>query len=235
MRLCVLLPAFNEESTIRGLIKEIRLFVKDVIVVDDGSLDSTAKLANEEKVYVISHKKRSGKGAALRSGFEYVLNNNFDAVITMDSDFQHDPSELSKFIRCAETSSSDIIIGNRMAEKKGMPLMRRLTNKIMSLILSVLIKQRIPDTQCGFRLIRKNVLQNIALTSMNFEIESEILLRAAQKKFKIESMPIKAIYLGRKSHISPFLDTLRFMRFLTKMTIETSYPGFFNRKIRHER
>jgi glycosyltransferase involved in cell wall biosynthesis len=221
MRLCVLLPAFNEESTIRGLIKEIRLFVKDVIVVDDGSLDSTAKLANEEKVHVISHKERAGKGVALRSGFEYVLKNNFDAVITMDGDFQHDPSELCKFIRCAEASSGDIIIGNRMAEKKGMPLMRRLTNKTMSLILSALIKQHIPDTQCGFRLIRKNVLQNVSLTSMNFEIESEILLKAAQKKFKIESIPINTIYLGRKSHINPFLDTLRFMKFLMKMTIET--------------
>ncbi len=221
MRLCVLLPAFNEESTIRGLIKEIRLFVKDIIVVNDGSLDSTENLASKEKVHVISHKERAGKGVALRSGFEYALKNNFDAVITMDGDFQHDPSEIIKFIRCAEVSSSDIVIGNRMAEKKGMPFIRRLTNKTMSLILSVLIKQYIPDTQCGFRLIRKNVLQNVSLTSMNFEIESEILLKAAQKKFKIESIPIKAIYSGRKSHISPFLDTLRFIRLLMKMTRET--------------
>ncbi|MBM3253146.1 MAG: glycosyltransferase family 2 protein [Candidatus Omnitrophica bacterium] len=217
MVLCVLLPAFNEEIRIGGLIEKIMLFVPNVVVVDDGSLDSTAESATNKKAYVIKHPKRFGKGSALRSGFEYVLEKNFDAVITMDSDGQHDPYEIQKFIKCAKCSSSDIIIGNRMLEKRVMPYIRRLTNKIMSIILSKLIRQLVPDTQCGFRLIKKEVLQKITLTSKNFEIESEVLLRASQNNFKIESIPIKTIYSGKKSYINPILDTIRFIVLLVKI------------------
>ncbi len=217
MELCVLLPAFNEGLNIGRLIEEIMRFVPDVIVVDDGSNDSTSQCALGKGAHVIRHSRRLGKGAALRSGFEYILKKGYDAVVTMDSDNQHDPQEIPKFITSAKNSSSGIIVGNRMLEKTNMPLIRKLTNMTMSFILSLLMKQPLPDTQCGFRLIKKEVLSKITLTSSNFEIESEILLRARQKNFEIESIPIKTIYLNKKSHINPLLDTLRFIILLIKV------------------
>lgn len=216
MELCVLLPAFNEGLNIGRLIEKIAHFVPDVIVVDDGSTDSTSECALDKGAHVIRHSRRLGKGAALRSGFEYILKKGYDAVITMDSDNQHDPQEIPKFIKSLKDSSSGIIVGNRMLEKVKMPLLRKITNMAMSFILSLFMKQFVPDTQCGFRLIRKEVLSKINLTSRNFEIESEILIKAKQKNFEIESIPIKTIYLNKKSHINPLLDTLRFIILLIK-------------------
>ncbi len=214
MKIGVLLPVFNEEGTIGILIKKIKLVVSDVVIVDDGSSDSTVAIAGKEGVHLINHTKRMGKGQALISGFEYMLKEGYDAVITMDGDLQHDPKELSNFIGMAQESPVDIIVGNRIDRKKSMPLVRRLTNQIMSEIISMLVKQDIPDSKCGYRLIKRNVLEDIKLKCKNFEIESEILLKAGKRNFKIGSILIKTIYLDRKSYINPFIDTCRFFALL---------------------
>ena len=96
-----------------------------------------------------------------------------------------------------------------------MPLLRIITNRFMSLIISAFARQYIPDTQCGFRLVKKEVLQKITLSTSKYETESEILIKAARLGFKIEFVPIKTIYSGQKSQINPFVDTLRFLRFIT--------------------
>ena len=134
----------------------------------------------------------------------------------MDGDGQHLPEEIPNFIRIAEHSNGSIFVGNRMSKTRNMPLLRILTNKFMSWLISQVARQKIYDTQCGFRLIKSDVLRKVSLKTSKFEIESELLIEASRLGFKIESVPIKSVYAGEKSQINPFLDTIRFIKFILK-------------------
>lgn len=214
MKTCVIIPTYNESRTIGGLVSDIKRKGLDVVVVDDGSVDDTGRIAKNRGAHLISNIKNRGKGASLKRGFEHVLQKNYAAIIVMDGDGQHNTEDLLRFIKIARTSNAELIIGNRMGDTRSMPLLRRLTNKIMSHFISNLAEQEIPDTQCGFRLIKRHVLEKIELISLKFEIESEILIKAAKEKLKILSIPIKTIYQGESSKINPLKDTLRFIRML---------------------
>lgn len=216
MKLCVVIPTYNESLTIADLIRQLKKQDLDVLVIDDGSTDNTAGIAERNGATILSNAKNEGKGASLVKGFNYALAHNFDAVITMDGDGQHSAWDIPYFIRLAEYSDSQVFIGNRMAKVKNMPALRFLTNKFMSWLISGIIKQNIADTQCGFRLIKKDVLEKITLKTNKFEIESELLIQAGRLGFKIESVPINTIYRGEKSRINPFTDTLRFIKFIIK-------------------
>ena len=216
MKLCVVIPTYNESRTIAGLISQLKKQDLDVLVIDDGSDDNTAGIAERNGAVILRNTKNEGKGASLIKGFNYALTHNFDAVITMDGDGQHSPADIPYFIRLAEYSDGKVFIGNRMSKVKNMPRLRFLTNKFMSWLISGIIKQNISDTQCGFRLIKKEVLEKINLKTDKFEIESELLIQAARLGFKIESVPINTIYTGEKSRINPFTDTLRFVKFIVK-------------------
>jgi len=217
MKVCVVIPTYNEESSIGSLVREIKDRGFDTLVVDDGSKDNTAEIASQNGSIVLKNKKNLGKGFSLRRGFDFVLENDYQAILTMDGDGQHSPAYISEFLEFAKEKNAKVIIGNRMKSSSKMPMVRFLTNKIMSLVISFLCKQRIPDSQCGFRLIKKEVLNKINLFTKNFEIESEILIRAAKAGFKIESLPIKSVYKGQTSSINPILDTLRFIRFILRV------------------
>jgi len=210
------IPTYNEANTIADLVRNIRQQGLDVLVIDDGSCDDTSKIAQDNGAAVLRNVNNEGKGASLIKGFRYALTKDFDAVITMDGDGQHLPEEIPYFIRLATYSDSGIFIGNRMSKRRNMPFVRVLTNKFMSWLISYAAKQNIPDTQCGFRLIKKYVLEKIKLQTSKYETESEIIIRASRLGFKIESVPIKSVYKGEKSQINPFIDTLRFIRFVTR-------------------
>lgn len=213
---CVLIPSYNEAKTIGHLVRELKNKELDVIVVDDGSKDETGRIAREEGAVVLTHNENMGKGQALREGFKFVLNNTYDAVLTMDGDGQHSPEAIPHFLEHLTRTKSQLIVGNRMLEAKGMPLVRWLTNKFMSFTISSICGQKIPDSQCGYRLLRREVLEKIKLSTSKYEIESEILIEASQFKFMIDSIPIKTIYKGEASQIDPIIDTLRFIRFIFK-------------------
>lgn len=210
-RYCVIIPAFDAEKTIGELVRRVKSQGFAVIVVDDGSRDQTATIASKQGALVISHLRNQGKGAALRSGFEYALRSQYDGVITMDSDGQHDPREIAHLIRAGEVQHAGIVLGNRMANGACMPSVRRWTNRAMSGLVSSLVRQPIPDTQCGFRLIRKEVLASVPLQAKRFEIETELLLRAAARRWKIISVPVSSIYADQPSYIRPFRDAWRFL------------------------
>lgn len=216
MKICVVIPTYNEAKAIAGVIREIRQHALDVVVIDDGSWDNTSEIARETGAIVLRNENNEGKGASLVKGFHHALNSGFDAVITMDGDGQHLPEEIPYFIRLATYSNSGIFIGNRMFKIKSMPISRVITNKFMSWLISSLAGQNIPDTQCGFRLIKRGTLEKIKLKTSKYETESEIIIQASRLGFKIESVPIKTIYNGEKSQINPVTDTLRFIKFILR-------------------
>ena len=214
---CVLIPTYNESAAIAGLVGAIKAQGLNVLVIDDGSSDGTAVLARNKGAVVLVNGKNMGKGACLIRGFSWCLRQGYELVITIDGDAQHLPAEIPLFLKAArELPDAGIILGNRMWKRESMPLVRVITNKVMSWQISLVCRQHIPDTQCGFRLIRRRVLEKVSLNTSKFEIESEMLIKAARRGFTFASVPITSIYRNENSHINPVADTLRFIRFLWK-------------------
>lgn len=205
----VLIPAYNEEKVIRSVVEGVLTYTKDVLVVDDGSSDST--FSNIESVGIpIIQQPHKGKGAALRTGFSYAIERSYDWVITMDGDGQHDWRNIPEFVDAMANGAGDIITGSRMSNTSSMPLLRLVTNRTMSTVISRLAGKKIPDTQCGFKAIRTEVLKTITLTTFHYDTESEVLIKAGRKGYTISSIPVKTIYNGINSDINKFTDTLRF-------------------------
>lgn len=219
---CVLIPAYNEEKNISGLLSKIIEQGYPVLVVDDGSMDQTVSAAKASGAAEVLHLTvNQGKGAATRHGIRWILEKNYSAVIFMDADGQHDPAELDLFFD-ALNQGAQVVIGSRMSDPAGMPWLRRLTNRFMSRLISSLARQTIPDTQCGYRAITKDVLQKINFSTDRFEMDSEILLESARLGAMIKSIPIRSVYEGGKSRIRPLRDTFRFFWFI--------FGYFFNKK-----
>jgi len=216
MKVCAVIPAFNESKAIYDIIRHVKAKEIYPIVVDDGSEDNTADIAKQADAYVIKHKERSGKGVALKSGFDHAVSSGYDLIFAMDADGQHEPSDMPKFLTKMKESNASVIVGNRMSNPTGMPLIRILTNRFMSFIISALCKQDIPDSQCGFRLYTREAIDSITIKTPKFEIESEVLVKLARGGFKIRSVPVRSIYGQEKSKIRPIRDTLRFFGFLFK-------------------
>jgi len=218
---CVLIPSYDEAKSIGGIIRSLRSQgLNDICVIDDGSSDGTAAIAEAEGATVLRHERNRGKGASLKEGFRRVLEKEFDAVLVMDGDGQHETASVKAFISEMESSGADIVAGDRMPDAVAMPYVRRKTNRIMSYLISRMCGQNIPDSQCGYRLIKRKVLEEITLDSSNFEVESELIIKACRKGFRVGTVPIRAVYQGHKSRINPIVDTLRFMAFIMKMGVK---------------
>ena len=213
---CVIVPAYREQGRISSVVQGIRRHCENVVVVDDGSLDNTAKEAEAAGAVVVKHAANMGKGTALNTGFKYALENGYEFLITMDGDGQHDPSDIPGFVEAYTKTGMPVLIGNRMNDPRTMPLVRRLTNRFMSWLLSLKMEQTVPDTQSGYRLFKCDVLAGISVQAGRFAAESEILLLLSRRGVKIGSLPIKTIYRGEKSKINPIKDTISFFKMLRR-------------------
>lgn len=216
MNICVVIPAYNESKKIGPLVESLRSRGLDVVVIDDGSTDGTGAIAGEKGAAVIRHDRKNGKGYSLRRGFEHALRRDCQGVITMDGDGQHDARDIDQFMNAAQQHKDSVIVGNRMTETKGMPVVRYCTNRVMSWLISLACRQPIADTQCGYRYIGCEILRAIRLTCRDFEIETEILMKACKKGFKVYNVPIRTIYRGEQSMIHPFKDAIRFFMYFLK-------------------
>jgi glycosyltransferase involved in cell wall biosynthesis len=213
----VLIPAYRAGPRLPELLHAVADQGFPVLVVDDGSKDDTAKKAKEAGAFALVSDTNEGKGAALRKGLEWFLKKNYAGVVLMDADGQHDPKELSLFIRALNETDWDFVIGNRMQDPQGMPWLRRATNRFLSWLLSFVCGQSVPDSQCGFRALTYSVVKHIRLSTSRFEIESEMILSASALGYRIGSIPIRSVYeSGVSSQIDPVKDTLRFFKFLTQ-------------------
>lgn len=216
MKICIVIPVHNEAKKIGEIVREIKLRGLDVVVIDDGSTDSSKDIAQQAGAVVISHAKKEGKGVSLRDGFNFAVGRGFDGVIAMDGDGQHSVDDINIFLEKAKEYPDSVIGGNRMPDHKAMPFIRRWVNRFMSFVISSMCHQPIPDSQCGFRYVGAGVLRAIDLTSTEFEIETEVLIKSARKGFKIYAVPIQTIYRDERSKINPFADTIRFFRYIIK-------------------
>lgn len=216
MKTCLLLPAYNESRTIGRIIQQANLFFGHIVVVDDGSSDRTGEIAAAHGAVVLRHSRNLGKGMALRTGFDYALRNGYELIITMDSDGQHDPLDLPRFLDCFRRTRSDILIGGRLDGRSAMPLHRRLNNWLISTVGTVLCGQDVRDFQSGYRLIRAEVLKAVRLETERYETESELLIKAGRLGFRIESLPIRTIYGDEVSNVKPFREMWLFTRLLVK-------------------
>lgn len=218
MKVWIAIPAYNEKKTIGQLLSKVKKQGFSIIVVDDGSADNTHVAARDYADVILRNPRNLGKGMCIQEAISYLMDNtDFDYVITMDADGQHSPGELKKFVKEAEKGAS-FIVGNRMINPVNMPLLRFITNNFMSWLISRITKQNIPDTQCGFRMIKRDVFERVKVETSKFEVESEIIIKAAAEGFIIKSIPVESIYFKvQKSKIHPFVDTLRFVRFVFRL------------------
>jgi glycosyltransferase involved in cell wall biosynthesis len=212
-KVTVLLPGYNVARHLDALVGNLRAALPDaeLLLVDDGSADDTAATGRALGLTVIEHEINQGKGMALRTGFEAAVGAGAEAVITMDSDGQHLASEAGRFVDAWE-EGADVVVGDRMADNDNMPWLRKRTNEFTSWVISRVAGARIPDSQNGYRLFDAEVLRSVKLESRRYDMESEILIRAARQGYRIASVPISTIYHDEESSINPFVDTLRFFR-----------------------
>ncbi|VGO12473.1 Polyprenol monophosphomannose synthase [Pontiella desulfatans] len=207
-KLCVLVCAFNESGhigqVVRGIIEHQAC---EVVVVDDGSSDNTATLAEQAGARVLRNSENLGKGASLKRGFEHVCNQGFDAVVVVDGDGQHDPAEIGCFLDAYERTRIPVLVGNRMADTTGMPYIRRWTNRTMAWILNRLVRIYVADPPCGYRFYRTDVLPFIMSDLPRFAFEFDVLVHAALRHIRIDSVRVSTIYnRKRRSHVAPIRD-----------------------------
>ena len=213
----VIIPSYNEGRTIGQVVTEIVDMGLNVLVVDDGSNDNTERVALDSGAMVIRSRYNRGKGFSIREGINYVLDKTkFEWIIIMDGDGQHHAGDIHAMMEVTHTEDVDIVNGNRMLQTESMPAVRYWTNKFMSWMISGICRQNIPDTQCGYRLVRVDALKKLKLTSKKYDIETEMLIKAADSHMKISSVPVKTIYGEEKSKIRPIHDTIRFFALILK-------------------
>jgi glycosyltransferase involved in cell wall biosynthesis len=210
-----LIPAWNEATRIGPIVDGARIHLP-VLVVDDGSTDGTGDVARAAGAIVVRHAQNRGKGAALRTGFSWALENGYDGVLTLDADGQHDPTEIPRFLTAFEAETGQLIIGER--DFSQMPWPRWWSTPLGSRLLSLALGERITDNQSGYRLLTRRFLEQLELTATGFEMEVEMIAEAVRLGVPIAWVPVRTIYgIGKPSYFHPFKDTLRFLRMVWRI------------------
>ena len=205
-----LIPAYQEGPRIGAVVEAAKRYLP-VIVVDDGSTDDTAARAEAAGATVVAQRPNAGKGAALRAGFAAATQRGADAVVTLDGDGQHDPDEIPAFLEAFERSRAQLVIGRR--DFRAMPPVRRASNTLGRMLLSVAVGRDIPDNQSGFRLIGSRLLTELRDSrEAGFEFEVEMIARCIALDLPIAWVPIRTIYAGEPSHIRPWAHFTSFLR-----------------------
>jgi glycosyltransferase involved in cell wall biosynthesis len=219
------IPAYQDEKHIGDIVRRTRERLDHVVVIDDGSSDQTAQRAREAGAEVIVHDQNRGKGEALKTGLGHWFDQEVTWVSLLDSDGQHLPEEIDRFIAAAGSATQPtFFIGNRMNNVARMPFLRRVVNRFMSNQISRLCGQRIPDTQCGYRMLDRELIPELLGGGHRFDYETEVLIIASRKGYQIESVPITTVYTDQVSKIHPVRDALRFFKMMWRYR-NAAHPG----------
>jgi len=227
MKTVAVIPAYNVEKTIAGVIRNTKKFVDDVIVINDGSTDNTGLLAEKLGVILLNHPTNQGLGYALRTGFKEALIRGYDIVVTLDSDGQHDPEDIERLIRRLQENRVDLIIGSRMinrVEWSNFPRHRLLGNLILTFVTNLAVGRKVTtDSQSGYRVIKREVLEEMDLIGKTMEIASEIIFEAGKNGFKIDEVPIKATYDKEVSNVNALRDISRIIFLLARKSLRSRW------------
>ena len=223
IKYCVIIPTYNNEKTLGSVISGVRRITDDIIVVDDGSTDNTGEILKKfEFLKIISYKPNRGKGFAIRKGFEAACRDGFTHAITIDSDGQHDPADIESFIRMEEKDPGMLLTGDRNLAGKDLSKGSRFANSFSNFWFRFLSGIKLTDTQTGYRLYPLDSLKGIKFFTRRYEFETEVLVRSAWKRIKIESVPVNVYYPPkgeRVSHYRFFSDFFRISLLYTVLVI----------------
>lgn len=228
-RVIIVIPAYNEAATIGEVIERCLGNGGEVIVVDDGSTDGTARVAQQLPVELLRNDVNRGKAASLMKGMRRAVERGADIVATMDGDGQHRPEDLASLLSCARDNPGAIVIGSRLADSAAFPRARYIGNRIADFWISWACGYRIEDSQSGFRLYPANLFSHIDVPhgpERGFVFESEILIEAAKAGVRSISTPIPALYEGtlvRDSHFQPLRDVMRIIRMVAWKLISRGF------------
>lgn len=203
LKLIAAIPAYDEEKYIGTIVLKTRQYVDEVIVVDDGSTDSTSSVASLAGATVIRHDKNKGKGAAIQSILAEARKKNPDILILLDADFQHDPNEIPILIRPIISDGFDLAIGSREQQRGKIPRYRRIGQRVLSYFSRILSKEKVIDSECGYRALSARAIAELKLRQKGFAIETEMIAAATEKGLKITEVPISAIYTKDSSTLNP--------------------------------
>lgn len=209
MKVCALVPACNEARTIDAVVRGTAEHVAHVLVVDDGSRDGTAQIAAAAGAEVLRLDRNGGKGTAVRAGLSRVFHGDFTHVLFMDGDLQHRPEEIPGLLTEAAATGAAMVVGERVFVRAEMPPSRYWANVVGSWALATLMGVQLKDTQSGFRVVRADVLRQIALEATGYEFETELVVKLARRGAQIARVPIRAVYGGETSKLRPVRDTSR--------------------------
>jgi len=196
-----LIPAYNAAHLVAPVIQEAARHLP-VVVVDDGSTDDTAGVAEQAGARVIRQVPNQGKGAALKNGFRHALEQGVDAVVTLDADGQHDPHEIPKLVEAWHRDRPEMVVGARDYEQ--MPFVRRMSNKVGRRSIEWALGAEVKDNQSGYRLIGKRLMKAMLDSGESgFEFEVWMIVLCVRNGWKMSWVPIRTIYGDQGSHIKP--------------------------------
>src|SRR3990167_40317 len=229
--IAIIIPAYNEEKSIRCIVEKTLLYAVHVIVINDGSQDNTASQLTGLPIVLLQHPKNLGKGVSLLRGFKYAQSLPITATISIDADTQHDPDDIPKFIQIRHHYPDHLIIGARLHNKENAPKSRYIANQIADFFISWAAGHRIIDSQSGYRLYPMRLL-NECLKSFHphkFAFESELLIDSSRRGYRSASIAIHSHYPqnSRSSHYRPFLDTTKIISMVTWKIVSRGFclPG----------
>ena len=190
----IIIPAHNEDKNIVSVVKKVKSFTKNIVVVDDGSSDKTFEVASKEKIVVLKHIINLGKGAALKTGCDYAMKKGAEVLIAIDADGQHDPKMIPIFLKKLE--NNDIVFGYRKFDRN-MPFVLKLGNFIIGSVVRILYGIKLHDTQGGYRAFTSKAYRKIRWKAQDYSMESEMITNVAKHKLKYSEIPIKTIYANK--------------------------------------
>ena len=187
----IIIPAYNESKKISDVIQKTKKYCSNIIVVDDGSKDETFEIAKKTNVIVLKHIINLGKGAAVKTGCDFALKKGAKKMVLIDSDGQHDPSEIHKFLKALD--NVDIVFGYRRFDKN-MPFILKFGNNSINFVTKLLYGVDLKDTQCGYRALTTKAYKKIRWKANDYSMESEMIANIGKRHLKYKEIPIHTIY-----------------------------------------